>query len=116
MAKKFSTSLKRAWNGVVSVWSHEANFRREIYVALVVIAAMIYLRITVKEAAVLLLVIFAVLILEVLNAVVERITDILKPRLHDYALVIKDMMAAAVLLSSLAAVLIGAIIFLPYLF
>jgi diacylglycerol kinase len=39
----------------------------------------------------------------------------LKPRIHSYVAVIKDLMAATVLIASLAAIIIGGIIFFPYL-
>jgi diacylglycerol kinase (ATP) len=40
--------------------------------------------------------------------------DILKPRVHPYAQLIKDIMAAAVLIASGGAIVIGVIIFFPY--
>jgi len=55
-----------------------------------------------------------VLILELINTVVERVVDILKPRIHPYARLIKDLMAAVVLISSIVAVIVGIIIFYPY--
>ena len=58
----------------------------------------------------------SVLVLELLNSSIERLVDVVKPRLHEYAGDIKDIMAAAVLLASLAAAAIGIVIFWPYLF
>ena len=52
--------------------------------------------------------------MELANSAVERVTDILKPRIHDYAKEIKDIMAAAVFLASFVAAVVGLIIFLPY--
>jgi len=66
------------------------------------------------EAIILILIIMFVLIFELINTVVERVVDILKPRVHPYAKLVKDLMAAAVLISSIMAVVIGLIIFLPY--
>jgi diacylglycerol kinase len=56
------------------------------------------------------------MLMELANSAVERVADILKPRIHDYVKEIKDIMAAAVFLASMSAVVIGLIIFLPYLF
>ena len=53
------------------------------------------------------------MILEVLNAVVERLADLVKPRLHPILHDVKDMMAGAVLLSAIGAAVIGIFIFLP---
>ena len=66
------------------------------------------------EAIVLILVITAVLTLEILNTTFEAMIDVLKPRMHHYVEIIKDTMAAAVLLTSLSAAVIGIVIFWPY--
>ena len=55
-----------------------------------------------------------VLIFELTNTVLERVVDILKPRIHPYARLIKDLMAAVVLISSIVSVIVGVIIFYPY--
>lgn len=96
-------------------WKHEQNFRIQVIVALGVIIAMLAFRVSRLEAVALMFVIVAVLVLELLNSVVERFIDLLKPRLSQYAQVIKDMMAAAVFLSSLGAIIVGITIFYPYL-
>jgi diacylglycerol kinase len=56
-----------------------------------------------------------VFILEMINTIVERLLDVLKPRLHEYVKDIKDIMSAMVLISALSSVAVGLIIFLPYL-
>ena len=54
------------------------------------------------------------LVMELINTVFERVVDILKPRVHPYARLIKDLMAATVLITSIVAVVVGIIIFYPY--
>ena len=66
------------------------------------------------EKAVLILVIVLVLVLELINTVFERVADMLKPRFHEYVEEVKDIMATTVFLSSIGAVLIGLLIFWPY--
>ena len=53
--------------------------------------------------------------MEILNTVLEYLIDLLKPRLHHYVHVIKDVMAGAVLLTALIALAVGVVIFYPYL-
>jgi len=110
----FYGSLKHALRGLSYALRHEKNFQNEVIFGCIVVVAMIYYKVTESEMIVLLLVIMGVLVMELLNTVVERIADILKPRVHPYVRVIKDLMAASVLVSSLLAVLIGLIIFIPY--
>lgn len=66
------------------------------------------------EAIVLTMMIIFVLVLEVVNTIFEKLVDILKPRMHSYVGVIKDMMAATVLLAAVGAVVIALMVFIPY--
>lgn len=107
-------SLRHAVNGLSYAIKNEKNFQNEVAVACLILAAMMYYRVSPSEMIVLFLVIMGVLVMELLNTVMERIADILKPKIHPYVRVIKDLMAASVLVSSLLAVIIGLIIFIPY--
>jgi diacylglycerol kinase len=107
-------SLRHAVNGLNYAIRHEKNFQNEIMVACLVLIAMIYYQVSPSEMIVLFLVIMGVLVMELLNTVMERIADILKPKVHPYVRVIKDLMAASVLVSSLLAVIIGLLIFIPH--
>jgi len=112
----FTRSLRHAINGLGYAIRNERNFQYEIIAACLVFVAMIYYRVTPSEMIVLFLVTMGVMVMELLNTVMERIADILKPRIHPYVRVIKDLMAASVLVSSLLAVIVGMIIFIPYVF
>ena len=100
--------------GLRYVVNHEKNFQNQMAIALIVLIFMIYFSVTRAEAVVLLLVIAGVLVMELFNTVMERVVDILKPRIHPYARLIKDLMAASVLIASLLAIVIGILIFYPY--
>jgi undecaprenol kinase len=113
-AKRFGKSLKHAFDGVYYAVCHEKNFRAEIAIAILVVVLIIAFKVKGWEAIILILMIMWVIILELINTVVERVVDILKPRIHPYARLIKDLMAAVVLISSIVAVVVGIIIFYPY--
>jgi diacylglycerol kinase len=113
---QFTKSLSHAIRGLGHILRNEKNFQNELVVALVVVFAMAYFKVTRTETVALVLVIAGVLILELINTVVERVVDILKPRVHPYARLIKDLMAAVVLISAIFSVIVGFIIFLPYIF
>jgi diacylglycerol kinase len=112
--QKFKRSLRHAIDGVCYAVCHEKNFRTEIVIAIIVIVLILAFKVKNWEAVILILMIMWVLILELINTVVERVVDILKPRIHPYARLIKDLMAAVVLISSIMAIIIGIIIFYPY--
>ena len=112
--RKLWRSFYYAWRGVVLVFKEEQNFRIQLIAALAITVLMFVLPVKNWEKVALLLVMAFVLVLELINSIMERIVDMLKPRLHVYVESIKDIMAAAVLLSSLMALVVGLIIFIPY--
>ena len=112
--KRFFKSLKCAIRGFYSVYKTEQNFRFQLMIALIVIILMFVLNVTRKESVILILMVSFVLAMELINSVFEKFTDMLKPRIHVYAELVKDIMSGAVLLSSVVALIIGLIIFIPY--
>lgn len=113
--ERFVKSLRHALSGLRYTFKHESNFRIQLIVGLIVFILMFYLPTRILEKAILILVIMIVLILELINTIFERLSDILQPRIHFYIEKVKDIMAAAVLVGSISAVVVGLIIFLPYL-
>jgi diacylglycerol kinase len=113
--RKFKKSVSHAADGLIYATVHERNFRIELVFAFFVLLAIFAFKVKNWEAIVLVLMIMWVLVTELTNTVVERVVDILKPRVHPYARLIKDLMAAVVLISSVVAVGVGIIIFYPYL-
>lgn len=113
MKNTFVKSFHFAFRGILLAL-HERNFRVQFFVALLVVFFMFFFRVKTWEAVTLVLVVVLVLTLEIMNSIFEKLSDILKPRLHEYIRHIKDLMAAAVLLTSLASIGIGVLIFWPY--
>lgn len=97
--------------GLAVVFKEEQSFRIQVFVAFVVFCLAVYFQVKIWEAIILVMMVCAVLVLEILNSILERIVDALKPRIHPYVKIIKDMMASAVFLASSAAFIIGILIF-----
>ena len=112
--KRLFKSFVYAFRGLFKTWREEQNLQIQSAAGLVVIFLGWYFKIENWEWLILILVIGLVILMELVNSAVERITDVLKPRLDSYVKEIKDIMAAAVMLASVIAVIIGLIIFLPY--
>lgn len=112
--KRLVRSFKHAANGLKHAL-REPNFTIEITAAAIAIFFALYFRIERWEWAALFSVILLVLMLEIINTVFERMIDIMVPRSHPYAKIVKDMMAGAVLLACLGSVFVGFVIFCPYL-
>lgn len=106
-------SIRYALRGLDYAVRHERNFQLEIFLACVAGVSAIVFRISRTEWLVVIFLIFWVLSFELANTAVERIINVLKPTLHPYARVIKDIMAGAVLMAAIAAAVIGFAIFFP---
>ena len=106
--------LKRAFGyaleGLAYAWRTGPNFRLEV--AIGAVAVLLGLGLGVNLAPVLLAV-GLVLGLELLNTALEAALDLLAPNPHPLAKAAKDTAAAAVLVASLAALLLGLYLFLP---
>lgn len=111
---QFARSMKYAIKGFAEVFKEEQSFRIQVFASLAVFCLALYFRVKIWEAIILVMIVTAVLVLEILNSILERIVDALKPRIHPYVKAIKDMLASAVLLSSVAALIIGVLIFSSY--
>jgi diacylglycerol kinase len=68
------------------------------------------------EFSVLIVVISMVWIAELFNTCIEKLIDFVSTEKHPQIKLIKDMGAAAVMLSSISALAVGAIIFIPKIF
>ncbi|MFA6193344.1 MAG: diacylglycerol kinase family protein [Parcubacteria group bacterium] len=112
--KKLFKSFKYAGRGLKYVTKNEQNFQLEILGGIFIVILMYLFPTRSLEKIALFIVIFAVLVIELINTIFERVVDMLKPRMHPYAQLVKDIMAAAVLISSIGAVIVGVIIFYPY--
>ena len=107
-------SFVYASRGLAKVWREEQNFKIELLVGLLVIVVAVWLEVDYQDLVILLVLVGLVLIMETLNSVVEMISDVIKPKLDHYVKRIKDMIAAAVMLTAILAVIVGLLIFSHY--
>jgi diacylglycerol kinase (ATP) len=95
--KAFSYSLQ----GLASSMKHEAAFRQEVFLAVVLIPASFLLQVPLVQQLILVASVIMVLIVELLNSAVEAVVDDISLRNRPLAKRAKDMGSAAVLLSLL---------------
>jgi diacylglycerol kinase (ATP) len=107
MFQRLKNSFRYALRGLRYIWQTEQSFRIQALVALVLIFALLVLNFSYVEDAAIILAIILVLVLETVNTIVEKILDALKPGQDNLVGKIKDMMAAAVLVGSSGALVIG---------
>jgi diacylglycerol kinase len=82
-------------------------------IALVVCLLCLWLRLTARDWAIIVLMVVVVFTAEFLNTAIEAAVDLASPRKHPLAGVAKDVSAAAVLITALGAVVVGLLILGP---
>ncbi len=112
--KRIAKSFLYAIRGLIKTFKEEQNFKIQTIAGIIVVCLGFYFEINKLEWIILILVMGIVLIMEILNSAIERVADVLKPRIDTYVKEIKDIMAAAVMLSAIISVIIGLLIFIPY--
>lgn len=108
------TSFSHAFDGLKTAIKREPNFQIHIIIGTIVLVFAAFLKVAKFEWLILLFAIFFVLILELLNTTLEAIVDMVQPKIHPKAKAAKDVAAAGVLMGTIIAVIVGAIIFIPY--
>lgn len=111
--KDVRESIKNACAGFVTAFKDERNFRIEIIIAIGTLILSGLLKVSMTELTVIVFCIMIVLVAELINSALEHLVNLFSPELHEDAKKAKDIGAAAVLVMSLGAAVIGIIIFLP---
>jgi len=108
-------SFKFASGGLMHVLINQRNFQIQLVVGIIVIIGAWILHFSRIEWLILLITVAIVLSAELLNTVVEVVVDLaVKEQLLPDAKLVKDVAAAAVLLTSIFAVILGLILFIPH--
>lgn len=114
MLYKHWPNLRYSVLGLKIAWRQEAHFRVHIVATALVIAAAFCLNVSALEFALLLLACGFVIAVEILNTALEELCDKFTLEHDPHIGKIKDLAAAAVLVSSIFAALAGFMIFAPY--
>ena len=113
---KYNEKFKNAFRGLYVVGKTTRHLFVHVISALIVIIFGFYFKVSSLEWILLILAIGFVFVTEALNTAIEIDIDLTSPEYHPYARDTKDVAAAAVLLSTFVAIIVGFIIFLPKIF
>jgi len=113
---KRAKSFKYAGRGLVLFLRTTPNAWLQVVLLIIAIFLGVYYHITHLEWIMLVFAGGLVLSAEAFNTAIEIDINLTSPGQHPYARDTKDVAAAAVLLASIAAFIIGCLIFLPYIF
>lgn len=114
--RRLKKSFYYALMGIKEVFEREQNIKIQLILAFIVIFYGITLHVGKVEFALLILAIAQVVSLEVINTAFEMYLDEREKTQSEEISIIKNILAASVLLSAVFAVIVGLIIFLPYIY
>lgn len=85
--------------GLKAAWIHEAAFRQELMLAVIMLPIAVLVDITTLEKLLLIFTLFIVLIVELLNSAIEAVVDRIGDEIHTLSGQAKDIASAAVFMS-----------------
>jgi diacylglycerol kinase len=106
-------SFRHAFSGFQRVFLTQRNAWIHSVIALIAFLAAFWLGLPARDWAVIVLTAALVFTAEFLNTAIEAVVDLASPAQHDLAGAAKDISAAAVLITALAAILMGLLILGP---
>jgi len=115
MLVKKIRNVRYALRGLKIAWEEELSFKVQVTIGILVILLGWFFSISPTEWMFAIFMIGLVLSAEAFNTALEELCDKYKTDPDPHIAKIKDLSAAAVLIASTTALIIGAIIFVPYL-
>ncbi|MGE0637185.1 MAG: diacylglycerol kinase family protein [Bacteroidia bacterium] len=110
-----ANSFRYAFKGLKLFFTTQHNSWIHLFAACSVVAAGFLFGIAKTEWLFVIAAIALVLITEMLNTAIEFLVDLVSPEYNELAGKVKDLAAGAVLFAALMAVVIGVLVFGPYL-
>jgi diacylglycerol kinase len=114
MIQKTMKSFRYATRGIGKVIKTENNAKVHLIATVAVVFLGFFMRISLRDWCWLIVSMAFVWVTEIINTCIEKIVDIVSPEYSSKAGAIKDMAAGAVLIAAIAALLIGCLVFYPY--
>ncbi|MBM7651676.1 diacylglycerol kinase family protein [Neobacillus cucumis] len=114
--KRFSIlkSFSFAVIGILTAIKNERNMRFHFISSLLVLFFSFFFSISKMEWIIVLFLIGGMFALELINSAIERVVDLVTTEYHPLAKQAKDMAAGAVFVYAVLSVIVGLVIFLPY--
>ncbi|MGZ3956137.1 MAG: diacylglycerol kinase family protein [Flavisolibacter sp.] len=106
-------SFRYAWEGIVSFFRWEHNAQIHLVVTILVAILSLTLKLANWEAVAVVFSVALVWVAEMFNTVVEKTMDYISTVTHPQVKMIKDIAAGAVLITAIAALIVGCIVFIP---
>jgi diacylglycerol kinase (ATP) len=106
-------SFRYAWEGLLAFFRGQHNAIVHIIATLALVIICLFVRLSATELLFLAIVTGLVWMAELINSAIEKLCDLVSPGYHPKIKYIKDVAAAAVLVSAIIAVVVALVIFIP---
>jgi diacylglycerol kinase len=111
---RFINGFKYAFCGIKYAFKNETNMVIHILIALIVITFGFIFNITNVEWLAVIIIIGLVIAAEMINTSLEVMSDLVSKKYNEQIKAVKDTAAGAVLVLAVTSVVVGIIVFLPY--
>jgi diacylglycerol kinase len=111
--RKALRSFTYAGVGIFNLFRFENNARIHLIACILVVIAGVFFKISAMEWALIVIQVALVWAAEAFNTSIEKLADLVSPDYHPVIKIVKDTAAAGVLILAIAAVIVGAIVFIP---
>lgn len=112
--KKLFKSFVNSFRGLLHAFVQEQNFTIEIFCTIAVIAFSFVFNISTNEWFVVIINIGIVLMAELFNTAIENLCNMVHKETHPIIKIVKDVSAAAVVITAMCAFICAYIIFIPH--
>lgn len=111
--RRFFKAFVYAWNGILHGIKAERNMKMHVLAAIVVVVAGVLTKLSQVEWLIVMILIGGMFALELMNAAIERVVDLVTSERHPLAQQAKDLAAGAVLVFAIISAIIGLLLFVP---
>lgn len=111
---KIHHSFGFALSGIVHAFKDNRNIRIHTIIAILVLLSSFLLGLTKLEKIITFLTITLVIASEMINTSIEEMTDLITSEHKREAEIAKDVAAGMVLITAIGAIIVGVVIFVPY--
>jgi diacylglycerol kinase len=112
--KRLVKSFHYALQGLHYAFRSQQNVRIHLIVGILVIGAALFFKVNPFEMGILAVVILLVIAMEMVNTAIEKMVDLITKEHREEAKIAKDVASGMVLITVLGAVVVGLLIFTPY--
>lgn len=112
--KSFMKSVEYALEGVYYGFKYNQNLRTVFIIGALVVVVSLLLHVDAFQMGILGVMILLVISTEMINTAIEQMTDLITKEHKEEAKIAKDVSAGMVLITSLGSIVVGILVFLPY--